>query len=80
MNLLKGLFLLGEVTTPTGDQAKTFVDSIIGSVTGQITLAQVATIIGAIIAAGIVAIFAWKFARKGYAFVKNALSGRGGKF
>ena len=24
-------------------------------------------------------IFAWKFARKGYAFVKNALSGKAGK-
>lgn len=79
MNLGR-LFLLGEVTNPTGGDAKTFVDSIIAGVTGQITLAQVATIIAAIIAAGIVAIFAWKFARKGYAFVKNALSGKGGKF
>ena len=45
----------------------------------EITLAEVATVIAAIIAAGIVAIFAWKFARKGFAFVKNALSGKGGK-
>lgn len=58
---------------------KSFVDSIIGGVTGAITLPDIATVIAAIIGAGIVAIFAWKFARKGYAFVKNALSGKGGK-
>ncbi len=78
MNLGR-LFLLGEVTNPTGADIKTFVDSIIGGVTGQITLAQVATVIAAIIAAGIVAIFAWKYARKGYKFIKDALSNGGGK-
>lgn len=72
-----GLLLLGETTTPTsiGD----FVNSVIGGVTSNISLTQIATVVAAIIGAGIVAIFAWKFARKGYAFVKNALSGRGGK-
>lgn len=57
-----------------------FVKSIIEAVTGEITLIQVATVLASIIGAGIVAIFAWKFARKGFAFVKNALSGKGGKF
>ena len=64
-----------EVTTGMAE----FVSSVIGSVTGEITLTTVATVVGSIIGAGIVAIFAWKFARKGYAFVKNALSGRGGR-
>ena len=80
MNLLNKFVLLGETPVGSLNDAKTFVDSIIAGITGQVTLAQVATIIAAIIGAGIVAIFAWKFARKGYSFVKNALSGRGGKF
>lgn len=57
---------------------KEFVEAIIAGVTGEITLATVATVIAAIIGAGIVAIFAWKFARKGYNFIKNALSGKNG--
>lgn len=65
--------------TPTATGMEQFVDGVISGVTGEITLAQVATVIAAIITAGIVAIFAWKFARKGFAFVKNALSGKGGK-
>lgn len=56
-----------------------FVTAVIGGVTGEITLTTVASVVAAIIGAGIVAIFAWKFARKGYAFIKNALSGRGGR-
>lgn len=72
------MFLVAE-TAPTANEMQTFVDGVIGGVTSNITLAQVATIVAAIIAAGIVAIFAWKFARKGYAFVKNALSGKGGR-
>lgn len=58
---------------------KDFVDGVIGGVTSNITMATVAEVLAAIISAGILAIFAWKFARKGYAFVKNALSGKGGK-
>lgn len=64
-------------TTTTG--MKAFVDGVLAGVTSHVTLADIATVVAAIIAAGIVAVFAWKFARKGYAFVKNALSGRGGK-
>lgn len=56
-----------------------FVTAIIGGVTGEITLTTVATVVAAIIGAGIVAIFAWKFARKGYTFIKNALSGQGSR-
>ena len=66
-----------EGTTGTG--MAEFVTSIIAGVTGEITLTTVATVVASIIGAGIVAIFAWKFARKGYAFVKNALSGKGGR-
>lgn len=56
-----------------------FVTAIIGGVTGEITLTMIATVVAAIISAGIVSIFAWKFARKGYEFVKNALSGKNGR-
>lgn len=56
-----------------------FVSAIIAGITGQVTLATVAAVIAAIIGAGIVSIFAWKFARKGYEFVKNALQGRNGR-
>lgn len=66
-----------ETTTTTG--MAEFVSGIIAGVTGEITLTTVASVVASIIGAGIVAIFAWKFARKGYNFVKNALSGRGGK-
>lgn len=66
-----------EGTTTTG--MAEFVSSVIAGVTGEITLTTVATVVASIIGAGIVAIFAWKFARKGYAFVKNALSGKGGR-
>lgn len=74
-----GAVLADTPSTPTATGMEQFVDGVIEGVTGEITLAQVATVIAAIIAAGIVAIFAWKFARKGFAFVKNALSGKGGK-
>lgn len=63
----------------TGTGMSEFVTAVIGGVTGEITLTTVASVVAAIIGAGIVAIFAWKFARKGYAFVKNALSGKGGR-
>ena len=66
-----------EGTTTTG--MAEFVTSVIAGVTGEITLTTVAAVVASIIGAGIVAIFAWKFARKGYAFVKNALSGKGGR-
>ena len=56
-----------------------FVTSILAGVTGEITLTMVASVVAGIIGAGIVSIFAWKFARKGFSFVKNALSGKNGK-
>lgn len=69
-------FLEGEA----GSSAiKSFVEGIMGGVTSNITLTDIGLVVAAIIAAGIVSIFAWKFARKGYAFVKNALSGKAGK-
>lgn len=56
-----------------------FVQAVIGGVSDKISLTTVGGVVAAIIGSGIVAMFAWKFARKGYAFIKNALSGKGGK-
>lgn len=67
---------LGEVDTTS---ISAFVTEVIGGVTSNISLTTVAGVVAAIISAGIVAMFAWKFGRKGFAFIKNALSGRGGK-
>lgn len=77
LRMLRRLFLLGEVTA---DDPSAFVDGIITAIKSNISLTQVAAILASIIAAGIVAMFAWKFGRKGFQFVKNALSGRSGKF
>ena len=67
-------FADGVATTP-----KDFVTSITGAVTGAVSLSDIAAIVGVIIAAGNGAIVAWKFGRKGYNYLKNALTGRGGK-
>ena len=53
----------------------TFVETIIAGITGIIDLALVAKVIVIIIGAGIVAIFAWRFARMGYSYIVYALSG-----
>lgn len=63
----------------TGTGMAEFVTSVTGGVTGSITMAQVGVVVASIVGAGIVAIFAWKFGRKGFRFVVNALSGRAGK-
>lgn len=80
---LSNLFLLGEVvpgeTVPFKDQILEFINSVAGGITQNITLADIGVIVASIIALGIVAIFAWQFARKGYNFAKNALMGKGGK-
>lgn len=74
------LLLIGEVTPgANATSIKDFVSGVIGGVTSNITLADVGIVVASIIGAGIISIFAWKFARKGYAFVKNALSGKAGK-
>lgn len=75
---MRNLLLFGEVAG-NSESIKSFVDAVIGGVTSNITLADVGLVVAAIISAGIVAMFAWKFARKGFAFIKNALSGKGGK-
>lgn len=72
-----GVYLM-EVTETGG--ITDFVNAIIKAVSDNISLTTVAAVLAAIIGAGIVAMFAWKFGRKGFAFIKNALSGRGGKF
>lgn len=71
------LYFMDETATATS--IKDFVSGIISSITSNVTLADVGIVVASIIAAGIVALFAWKFARKGFAFVKNALSGKAGK-
>lgn len=74
------LILFGEVTPGANATViKDFINGVTGGITSNITLADIGTVVAAIIGAGIIAIFAWKFARKGYAFVKNALSGKAGK-
>lgn len=65
--------------TATAISIKDFVSGITSSITSNVTLADVGIVVASIIAAGIVMMFAWKFARKGFAFVKNALSGKAGK-
>ena len=70
------MLLFGEVSSSGITE---FVQTVIGGVTDNITLTDIAAVVAAIIGAGIIAMFAWKFARKGYAFIKNALSGKGGK-
>lgn len=81
--VINRLYLLGEVAAQegsgTGDAMLQFVKDIAGSITSNISLTQVAAILTAIIGAGIVAMFAWKFGRKGFEFVKNALSGKNGR-
>ena len=57
-----------------------FVQTVISGVTDKITLTDIAAVVAGIIGSGIIAMFAWKFARKGYAFVKNALSGKDADF
>lgn len=71
------LYFMDETATATS--IKDFVSGITSSITSNVTLADVGIVVASIIASGIVMMFAWKFARKGFAFVKNALSGKAGK-
>ncbi len=73
------VYLMEGATVPAGNSIKEFVMSVVGGVTSNITIADVGTVVAAIIGAGIVAIFAWKFGRKGFNFLKNALSGKAGR-
>lgn len=72
-------YLMEGETVAASSAIKSFVQSVIGGVTSNITIADVGTVLAAIIGAGIVAMFAWKFGRKGYAFLKNVLSGKSGR-
>lgn len=75
-----GIVLLeNEAAATTGASLKSFVDSLMTSVTSTITLSDIATVLGAIILAGITFIVAWKFGRKGYNFIKSSIMGKGGK-
>lgn len=72
------LFMDGTTTT-TSTTISGFVNSIISAITSNITIADIGTVVAVIVGAGIVAIFAWKMARKGFAFIRNSLSGKSGK-
>lgn len=71
------ILLENEVASPM--TPKGFVEGIIGNVTSTVSLADVAAIVGVIIVAGVGGIIAWKFGRKGFNFIKNTLTGKGGK-
>lgn len=58
------------------DAIKSFITSILTSVTGVLSIADVAAILAVIIAAVLGISFAWKFGRKGFAMIVNALTGR----
>jgi hypothetical protein len=69
------LFMDGTTTT-TSTTISGFVNSIISAITSNITIADIGTVVAVIVGAGI---FAWKMARKGFAFIRNSLSGKAGK-
>lgn len=71
--------ILLETPTAGAMSPKSFVEGIIGNVTSTVSLSDVAAIVGVIIVAGIGGIVAWKFGRKGFNFIKNTLTGKGGK-
>lgn len=75
-----GIVLLeNEAASTTGASLKSFVESLMTSVTSTITLSDIAIVVGSIILAGITFIVAWKFGRKGYNFIKSSIMGKGGK-
>lgn len=72
------IYLLeNEVSTMT---PKAFTEGIISNVTSTVSLADVAGIVGVIIVAGLGSVVAWKFGRKAYNFIKNAIMGKGARF
>lgn len=73
------LYFMDVTASANATSIKDFVSGVTTSITSNVSLADVGVVVASIIAAGIVMVFAWKFARKGFAFVKNALSGKAGK-
>lgn len=73
------LYRLLAIADVADDSISSFVTGLMEGISSKITLAQVGTVVASIVSAGIVAVFAWKFGRKGLAFLKNALSGRSGR-
>ena len=74
------MFLDGTTpTVSTGEQIKTFVSSIISSVTGTVSLTDIASIVGVILAATLIIYFAWVFGRKGYNAILGVLRGKKAK-
>lgn len=73
------MFLEGPTTVTALEQIKGFVNSIIGSVTGTITLTDIASIVGVILAATLIIYFAWVFGRKGYNAILGVLRGKRAK-
>ncbi len=69
------LVMIGEASTSATNISE-FVTSIMNGVTSTISLADIATIVVALIGAGLAANFAWTYARKGYNFIVNSLKGK----
>lgn len=69
--------LLDDASIPTTSTGiDTLAQGVVSSVTEKVSMTQVAAVVGIIIGTGIVSIFAWKFGRKAYRYIKNALSGK----
>lgn len=69
------MFLDGETAT-AATTITTFVTSLIDKVKATITLTDLATIVGLILASTLVIYFAWVYGRKGLKAIIDALKGR----
>lgn len=69
------MFLDGDVATAS-TTITTFVTSLIDKVKATITLTDLATIVGLILASTLVIYFAWVYGRKGLKAIIDALKGR----
>lgn len=74
--ILTGAAHLLDDASNTSTGIDTLAQGVVSSVTEKVSMSQVAGVVGIIIGAGIVSIFAWKFGRKAYRYIKNALSGK----
>ena len=69
------MFLDGDVATAS-TTITTFVTSLIDKVKATITLTDLATIVGVILASTLVIYFAWVYGRKALKAILDALKGR----
>ena len=66
----------GSTTSTAANTIKSFVESVMGGVTSNITLTDIATIIVSILGVTLVIYFAWVYGRKGLAAIMAALKGK----